>query len=634
MTTLGYRVFLLLAVVAGSSFASNAPEPRSLAQLKELSLEELLSLQVSTASRTDESWWKLPSGIDVVTADDIRRAGVLNLPDALRLATGVQVGQSSTRSWAVSVRGMGVLAGNKINVMMDGRSLFSPFFSGVLWDAQDTLLEDIDRIEVVRGPVGSLWGAFAVNGLIQILTKPASATQGWLASAGGGSEDPRFASFRYGGRFGEAVFYRVYAKYAETDWTYNAAGQHAQPSADFFQTGFRLDGTSASGATFGFQGDYYTNQDLPRDRVQTEIDGFNVLGRWGKGDADEGRLEFLSYYDQTYRLIPLQFEEARRTAAASAKFERRTGIHHVLVGGDASFSRDRIGNFGVAKLLPARRTTHAVGAFLQDVVQVAAKHELTAGVKLEHNSFSGFEYQPTLRHAWLPDERTTVWGAVSRAVRPPVRIDRDLVIEVPGRRVFEAAEDFATEISYSAEIGFRRRVADALSVDVSGFRYWYDRLRSTEFVAAGQPLTFGNRLNADSWGGELTMHWQPARAVLLKASYRYLDLQFDRDPGSTDTSGGSAEGNDAKHVATLAAHFDLPRGWEFDAFVRHASDLPRPALPGYTVADLRLGWRGARWEWSIAARNLGDRQFPEFITTNSLNQEVSRRWTAKVTWRY
>jgi len=636
---LGRRLFSWSTAACGLLLlTSTAPVAAqdTIADLKRLSLDDLLQIEVSTVSRRDERWWTVPSGIDVVTGEDIRRAGVLNIPDALRLASGVHVGQPNARSWAVSVRGMNVLAANKIAVMMDGRSLFTPFFSGVQWDAQDTLLEDIDRIEVVRGPVGALWGAYAVNGLIQILTKPAWDTQGWLASVGTGTEDPFFLSFRYGGKLGEQTYYRVYAKYSQIDWTYGANGQRTQPSTDYFQTGFRLDATRTDDQTFTLQGDYYTNRDLPRDRLQIEVTGANLLGRWRRESPEDWAIEGQAYLDYTYRLLPTQFEEKRLTYAGAAKYQRMTSRHNLLAGVDALVSRDEIGNFGFAKLVPGRRTTHTLGVFVQDTVALAPTQALTVAAKLEHNSFSGFEFQPSLRHAWTPNERTTLWGAVSRAVRTPVRVDEDLVIEFGGTTLFEANSDFKTEHAIAYELGWRRRLVEALTVDVSLFHYDYEDLRSTEVIGAGPwPQTFGNRLNAESDGAELTLMYQPTSRIFIKGSYRYLDLDFSRDANSTDTSNGSSEGNDPRHLAVLNLRVDLPRGFEFDAFLRHASALPNPALPGYTVADFRLGWRPSpRWELSLIARNLFDRQFPEFITTNSLNEEVRRRATLKVTWRH
>lgn len=623
----------LLPPATASAQTPQASTPQH-TDLTALSLEELMDLEVSTVSRKPERRWAAPSGVDVVTGEDIRRAGAESLPDALRLAVGVHVGQPSARTWAISIRGMNVLAANKISVVMDGRSLYTPFFSGVLWDAQDTLLEDIDRIEVVRGPVGALWGAFAVNGFIQILTKPAWDTQGWFLSAGTGTEDPGLFAMRYGGKLGEDTFYRVYSKYFQRDWTYRADGEHAQPATDFLQAGFRLDARRSSDTTVTFQGDYYTNQDLPLDRVQTEIDGVNLRGRWQRRFSADSDLQVDGYFDHTYRLIPLTFEETRNTGSASLKYRRAAGRHDLLVGADALVSADEIGNKGLALLEPAERTTHTLGAYLQDTVQIRPNAALILGLKGEQSSFAGFEIQPTLRLAWTPRPETTGWAAVSRALRTPVRIDEDLVFRFNGLTLFEANDDFETETAIAYELGVRHRPVSALSLAGSTFLYRYDHLRSTEPPAGGGPLTFRNGLEAASWGAEIALMYQPAPRVFVKGSYRYLDLDFSTDPDSRDTSNGAAEGNDPKHVAVVGAHVNLPGALELDGFLRLASDLPNPALDGYTTVDVRLGWRlDKHWEFSLLGRNLLDRQHAEFVTRNSLNEEVHRSATLKVTWR-
>jgi iron complex outermembrane recepter protein len=629
----------VLVLGLGSVVGAQTPEPAApppKADLTALSVEELMNVEVSTVSRKPQRWWSAASGVDVVSGDDMRRAGALNLPDALRLATGVHVGQPSARSWAVSIRGMNVLAANKISVMMDGRSLFTPFFSGVQWDVQDTLLEDVERIEVVRGPVGAVWGAFAVNGFIQILTKPAWDTQGLLLSAGAGNEDPGAFAARYGGRLGAETFYRAYGKYYQTDWTYLATGEHAQPATDFFQGGFRLDSRRWADATLTLQGDYYTNQGLPLDRLQVEVSGANLLGRWQRALSEGSDLQVAANFDRTYRLLPMSFEERRRTGSASIKYRRPAGRHSLLVGGDGMLSADVIGNTGFAVLVPTERTVHTAAAYAQDTVQLTPSLALVLGIQGEQSTFAGFEVQPTGRLAWTPSPRTTAWAAASRAVRTPVRIDEDLVLRFGGITFFEANDAFETETALALEVGVRHRPLSELTLDASVFRYDYDHLRSTEPGVPGRvPATFANGLSADSYGGEVAVMYQPVPRLFLKGSYRYLSLDFARDAASRDTTGGSAEGNDPKHVAILGARVDLPAGWEMDAFLRLASALPRPALPGYRTLDLRLGWRPARaWEVSLAGRNLLDSQHPEFVTNNSLNEEIHRRVLLKVTWRH
>jgi iron complex outermembrane receptor protein len=624
-----------LGLILGAQ-AAQGDAPTGEEDLTALSLQELMTLKVSVVSRQPQPWWTSPAGNDFVTGEDIRRSQSLNLPDALRRATGVHVAQPSARSWAVSIRGMNVLAANKISVVMDGRSLFTPFFSGVQWDAQDTLMDDIERIEVVRGPIGALWGAYAVNGFIQVLTKPAWDTQGWLLTAGVGTEDPGVFAARYGGTLGGETFVRAYGKYSQTDWTYLPTGKHALPATDFLQAGFRLDARRAADTTITLQGDYYTNQDLLLDSVPTPIAGGNLLGRWRRAVSPTSELQVEGYFDHTHRLIPENFEERRNTGSLGIKYRGSRGRHDVVAGGTATVSSDRIGNMGFALLVPDERTVQTVGAYLQDSVRVGSRVAVVAGLEAERGSFAGLEIQPSARLLWTPSPRTTAWAAVSRAVRTPVRIDEDLVIRFNGITLFEANDEFETETGYAYELGVRHRPLSTLSLSASAFLYRYDDLRSTEPLGAAPiPATFKNGLDARSHGAEAAALFQPVTRVLVKASYRWLDLRFSKDPDSRDVSNGSAEGNDPKHLASVSAYVSLPGNLEVDGFFRLASRLPNPALDGYRTVDARIGWRPSRrWEVSLSGHNLLDAQHAEFITTNSLNEEVHRRGLLKVTCRF
>lgn len=627
------HAFALLAL--GAVGWAQDPRPQ-LAALKQLSLEQLTDLEVSTVSRRQEPWWNAPAAIDVVTSNEIRSSGVQSLPDALRLAAGVHVAQSSARTWAISIRGFNVISANKISVTLDGRSLFTPFFSGVQWNAQDTLIEDIDRIEVARGPVGSLWGAYAVNGFIQILTKPAWDTQGFLASAGTGTDQPGFVAFRYGGKLGSATFYRVYAKYWQHDWTYDAAGRQPQSATDFFQAGFRADALRASHTTLTLQGDVYTNKGLPLDRVQTELSGANLLGRWRRLLSGDAELTVEAYVEQTEQQIPTNFSERRRTASLSSKYLAESGRHKFLIGLDALLSRDAIGGTGVVGLDPARRTFHNTGLFAHDAVQWTEQLTTTVGLKLEHNIFSGLEWSPTARLAWTPTRRTTGWLAVSRAVRSPVRLDVDLYSRAGGTSIFEANEEFAAEHALAYEAGWRQQWSDRLTTDVSVFANDYRDIRSFEPMAAEPlPLTFKNTLTARSAGGEIAVAYQPSATLLVKGNYRYLDLAFGRAPGSRDIGNAIFEGNDPKHLLTLSAHANLPAALEFTVYLRHASALPNPAVAAFTTADATLIWHPAEaWEISLSGRDLLHQRHRELITTNSLNEWVGRSFVGEITWRY
>jgi iron complex outermembrane receptor protein len=321
------------------------------------------------------------------------------------------------------------------------------------------------------------------------------------------------------------------------------------------------------------------------------------------------------------------------TASASIRYGLTAGRHGLLFGADALVSADEIGNIGLALLEPPERTTHVLGVYVQDTLQIKPRAALVVAFKGEQSSFAGYEVQPTIRLAWTPSPRSTLWAAVSRAVRTPVRIDEDLVFRFNGVTLFEANDDFKTETALAYELGVRHRPASSLNFYVSAFAYRYDHLRSTE-PAGVAPPTFRNGLDARSYGAEATVMYQPLSRLFFKGSYRFLDLDFSKDPDSRDASGGSSEGNDAKHVAIVGAHLNLPADVELDAFLRHASALPRPTLPGYTTMDARIGWRPTkRLEISLSGRNLLDRQHPEFVTKNSLNEQVHRRGSLKVTWR-
>lgn len=630
------RLALAIACAAGGRAAARPDTGRRLGDLKQLSLEELTALPVSTISRHDEPWWTAPAAIDVITHEELRWSGVTSLPDALRLATGVHVAQSSARTWAVSTRGFNVISANKISVTLDGRSLFTPFFSGVQWNAKDTLLEDIDRIEVARGPVGALWGAYAVNGFIQILTKPAWDTQGWLASAATGTDQPKSFSARYGGKLGAHTFYRIYAKYWQHDWTYDESGRTTQDTTDFLQLGFRADSFRGRDTTLTLQGDLYTNKGLPLDRVQPELSGGNILGRLRRLMPDGSELTLEAYLEQTQQEIPLSFTELRRTVSTSAKYRFARGRHALLIGADALVSADRIGGAGAVGLDPAERTFHNVGVFAHDTFEWSDGLKLTVGAKAEHNVFSGSELSPTLRAAWTPSSRTTFWAAASRAIRSPVRLDVDLYSRAGETSIFEANDDVAAEHVTAFEVGWRRQLRSDLAADLSLFRNEYRDIRSLEPRDAGpQPLTFRNSLTASSHGGELTLLFQPSPTVQLKSAYRYLELDWGRAPGSRDVGNAVSEGNDPKHVLLLSAHTQLPAALEFSAYFRHVSALPAPAVPAYSTADAALLWRpGDAWEFVLSGRNLLERRHRELITTTSLNEWIGRQFLLRATWRY
>ena len=607
------------------------------AGLKQLSLEDLLSLQVTTMSRKAESWWSAPGAAEVLTAEDIRRTGAERLPDILRFATGMDVAQANAGNWAVSARGFNVLAANKLAVTIDGRSLFTPFFSGVLWDVQDTLIEDLERVEVVRGPVGAMWGAYAVNGVVQFITKPADATQGGLISTVVGTHGQARAAVRHGGRISGNTFYRVYVKYHQSEWSRNQTGRPSAPEFDFLQGGFRADSALASGATVTLQGDAYTNKGLPKSHLQTTFSGANLLGRWQQFVTADTQWDLSSYLDFTKRLIPGAWSEQRRTFAGSAQFQTTRGPHEWMLGFDGSISSDKIGQLSVAQMSPSQRTVHNIGFFAQDTLTLVPEFfALTAGTKIDHNSFTGVEIHPSLRAAWTPSRAHTLWAAVSRAVRTPVRVDHDLVFRTEPVEIVRATDAFKSESVIAFEIGSRHQLGPDTAVEIATFHNRYTDIRSYEWLGNGTfPLTFGNGWKADSTGAELTLHQQAGERVMLRVSYRYLDLEFSRRPGFDALFGTSVEANDPRHIGQITAHVDLTGAVNFDATLRHVSARPDPASAAYTVVDLRLAWRpDAAWEFSLVGRDLFAPAHHEIIPTNSGTDLVGPSAHAKMAWRF
>lgn len=628
------RAFFLF--LAAAAIVPAQPDDRY-SSLKALSIEELLETEISTLSGAEQSWWTAPGAIDILRFEDIRRSPARSLPDILRLATGVHVAQSSERSWAVGIRGFNVLSGNKVSVMMDGRRLHSPLFSGVQWDAQHTLLADIEQIDVVRGPVGSFRGAFAVNGLIQIRTKPAWDTQGWYLNTGTGTEDPFFLAARYGGHISESSAYRVYASYQQMDWTYNASGDQTFNTVDFLQSGFRIDSRLPADTTFTFQGDLYTNKGTPKDRLQAGISGGNLLTRLRREMSDQSRFEILAYYDRSERDLPQSFHEIRDSVFASIQYNWQFDRQTFIFGADYFMSRDEVDGFGFSIINPRSRTISSHSAFLQYSLEILPDElTLSAGLKGEYQTLAGSDWHPSLRATWTPGPDTAIWVGLSRAGRPPVRLDEDFSL-VANETVFVEANDaFRTERVTAFELGLRRYLNTNLYIDVATFHNRYNELRSSEQVGDGPfPLMFQNKLNAESWGTELSIDYRPTDKLRLKLGYRYLDLDYWTDSGSTDTSNGADEGNDPRHIATLAVRLNLPWHLELDTFVRYVSSLPSPATPAYTALDFRLGWQATPfWSLALMGRNLLDDRHPELITTNSLNEEVAHQISIEATYRY
>ncbi len=604
--------------------ASTAREP------VDMSLEELSNLVVTTVSRRPESLSATASAIQVITAEEIRRSGATSIPEALRLASNLQVAQISNNGWAISARGFNSTLANKLLVMIDGRTIYSPLFAGTFWEAHDVPLYDVERIEVISGPGGTLWGANAVNGAINIVTRSAADTQGLLVSAGGGNELHGDGAVRYGGTAGNTSF-RVYGQYARRDGSQLFSGADSPVDTDIGQGGFRLDWASGSGDVFTLQGDANRVRTENGTPVDSTSRSQNILARWRRQFSVTNELQVQVYLDRALRRVPNSYGDDLRTFDVELQHRLRAGERHQVVWGLTYRTEHDDFENNVYFLDPEKITLRRPGGFVQDeIALLPEKLHLTLGTKVEDNEYTGAEWQPSARLAWRVNPDSLLWGAVSRAVRTPSRIDRNLANRT--RPPFTAGnEAFKSEEAIAYELGLRTQPVRPWSVALATYYTDYDDLRSFE-PPPGQaiPLVFGNLLEGSTYGAELTAEYQPGTRWRLTGGYTWLNIDLDLKPGSRDPFGGVFESRDWSHQAFLRAAFTLPGDIEIDGNLRHIGRLTTLQVPAYTELDFRLGWRAtptldvalighnflhdAHGEFGQAGRLLIERSVYAFIT--------------------
>jgi iron complex outermembrane receptor protein len=615
-------------------------EQQTLAQdLKRLTIEELAEIDITSASRRAERLADVPAAVAIITDEDIRRAGVTTLAEAMRLAGVLDVARIHGNSWAVSARGFTITTANKLLVLVDGRTIYSPLFSGTFWDAQDLILADIDRIEVVRGPGGSTWGANAVNGVINIITKPAAATRGTFVSAGGGSPDWFAGAVRHGGRLGAGGSYRVYGKYRDRAPVFLASGGSSEDRQQFGQGGLRLESGLSGASQWFVQGDVYRGVEGLLSRDDADIAGGNVMGQWTRRFS-RGEFQGQVYYDRTFRHVSQQFEERRNTFDVEALHRQRYGARHELVAGGnvrVTHGRDR-GSAGF-RFVPEERTTALLSVFLQDdIVLKPDRLFLRLGSKFERNDYTGLEVQPTARVRVSMGPRQMAWAAVSRAVRLPARFDTDLQLVNPltGAVTVTGREDFDSESVVAFEGGYRVRPNARLAFDMSVFANRYDDLRSLEPpTRPGVPAVLGNLQNARTAGVELIAIVQPHDRWRVRTTYAWLDREFSLDPGSRDPFGGANESNDPSHLFSIRSYVDLPHGLQVDALARVVGRRPSPVVDRYGELDLRAGWTvRPGWDLSLVGQNLLHARHSELFGPNAPRYAMRRGWHVRSTWRF
>jgi iron complex outermembrane receptor protein len=624
--------------LAGLVMACGHAADQRAADLADLSLEQLANIEVTSVSRRGERLSDAAASIYVITNDDIRRSGVTSLPEALRLAPNLQVARVSASSYAISARGFNNSIGNKLLVLIDGRTVYTPLFSGVFWDSQDVVLEDVDRIEVISGPGGTLWGANAVNGVINIITRPAQATQGTLVAAGGGNLEAG-GSVRHGGKFGADGHYRVYGRYFDRDNTERANGTAVSDGWHKGQAGFRAD-WGGGNRNFTVQGDAYSGK-LETLPSRTTLDGVNLLGRWSQRLAGGSDLRLQTYFDHSERDVPSSFREVLDIFDVEFQHGIPFGAsQRVLWGGGYRYARDRVDNTPGFAFLPAHRNLDWANLFVQDDIKISNTVELTAGIKFESNDYTGWETLPSVRLAWKPYAEQLLWTAISRAVRAPARLDRDLFLPANPPFILGGGPEFRSEIANVFEIGNRGRPSSAMSYSITAFYQDYDRLRSVEpapggtcvSVTPGNNCVLGNLIEGTSQGIEAWGSYQVMPAWRLSAGVLLLDVDLKTKPGSTDAN-PAALGNDPDHQWLLRSAHNLTDRLELDFILRSVGELPNPDVPSYAAVDVWLGWRPMRnLELSLTLQNLFDDSHPEFGTP-ATRSVFERGAFLKLVWR-
>ena len=629
----GIHPFPASSIVAQTSQAS-----ASQISLKNLSVEELMDVEVTSVSRRPEKLSQTASSIQVITSEDIRRSGATSLPEALRLASNLHVAQVDASQWAISARGFNNTTANKMLVLIDGRTVYTPLYAGVFWDIQDVLLEDVDRIEVISGSGATLWGANAVNGVISITTKHARDTKGLLVEMGAGNQPRSFMNVRYGGQFNSDAHYRVYGKIFSRERTVFSNGRDAGNDWYLGQGGFRMDWRKSRADSFTLQGDIYDGRVDQPATLNTDIKGGNVLARWSRALSDRSDLSLQFYYDRTHRGISRIFGEDLSTYDVDFQHRLHLGERNEFIWG-LGYRQidDDISNGSMLAFLPAEVTHRRYSGFLQDdITLLKDRLNLTLGTKIEHNDYSGAEVQPSIRALWKIDRRQVLWGAISRAVRTPSRIDRELFIPAQPPFLLAGGPDFKSENSLEYELGYRTHAHDRVSFSVSSFYNKYTDLRSTEQVNPPHiiPIKIGNGLDGESYGVELTADYYVNNWWRLHGGFTEMRINIRPKPTSTDRSNGSGESHDPNRHLLVRSSFDVGRQVQFDSVFRFVSEIANQQLPGYAEMDLRLSWQPKpSLEFAVTGQNLLHDRHAEFGPPNA-RQEIGRSVYGKIVWSF
>jgi iron complex outermembrane receptor protein len=612
-----------------------AQQDIALSTLKGMTIEELMNIEVMSVSKGSLKLVEVASAIQVITREDILRSGATNIPEALRLASNLQVAQLNSTAWIISARGFNTVYANKLLVLIDGRTVYTPLFAGVLWDIQNVVLEDVDRIEVISGPGGALWGANAVNGVINIITKKAKDTRGLYVAGAAGDFLNAFAAIRYGDNIGDKFFYRVYAQHHNRGRTFLPNGDENKDAWRMTQTGFHLEGSPTDKDFFTMQGDVFSgSKENPTDT--RAFDGQNILGRWSRALSENSNFILQLYYDRYWRDDPITADELE---TYDLDFQHRFSLsekHSMLWGVGYRYVIDKVQNRTTfVGLDPATRRMPLYSGFVQDEISFSNTLKLTIGTKLLDNFFSGFEIQPSARIAWTVQQHHTLWAAVSRAVRAPSRLDVDYRLPMepqpPTVPSVAGGPEFDSEKLNAFELGYRTQPNENSSFSIATFYNDYNDVYSVEPLPGTLTYQIQNGSEAESWGGEFSGVYQLAAWWRMRGGFTYFGKDLRPKTGRTHDPAYLA--NDAKHQLMFHSMINLPYNFNVDLIGRYLDYLPATfatkRVPEYFTFDTRIAWEYKFVEISLIGQNLWDHKHAEFQEV-----QIPRSFYGKLTWRF
>jgi iron complex outermembrane recepter protein len=633
-----FRLTIFLLTLC-ACLVSAAAQDLELEKLKTLSIEELMDVEVTSVSKRKERISETASAIQVITSDDIRNSGATNVPEALRLATNLQVAQVNASQWAISARGFNNVLANKLLVMIDGRVVYTPMYAGVFWDVQNLLLEDIDRIEVISGPGGTLWGANAVNGVINIITKNTRDTQGLYAEAAIGTELKAMASIRYGGTISDNLSVRVFGTGFKRDDTIFPDSISTGDDWQMLLGGVRFDWSPSEKDEVALLSNLYEGRPDSNGNDPIIASGGNALIRWSHTFSEKSNFQLQAFYDRTWRDFRNDLAEELTTYDIEAQHRFSLGQRHEIIYGAGIRRMDHnVNNHEFYSFEPAQKLLYLSNIFLQDeVTLVEEKLRFAAGIKIEHNVYTDYQYQPNARITWLPVKTQTLWAAVSRAVRNPSRLDREFFIYLAPDFPVIVGNNFLSEEVIAYELGWKTQPGKNISISLSTFFNQYDNIRSVEPgpPPSGFPYRLGNGVKGDTYGAEVSFIQQVTSAWRLRGGYTFLKKELSVKSTSNDQNNASAESNDPSHHFLIQSTLQASEKILIGTVLRYVSELPSPRVKEYFGLDIQFTFKVNKMiQLNLTGQNLLQDHHTEFIPSSGIAKGIERSFYGKVICKF